>query len=39
LPQPIVIPKVMTLSTPEDVRALVHKNCLPAILDADAAHS
>ena len=25
LPRPIVIPKVMTLSTLEDVRALVHK--------------
>jgi hypothetical protein len=29
LPRPIVIPKVMTLSTLEDVRALVHKH-LPA---------
>ena len=29
LPQPIVIPKVMTLSTLEDVRALVHRH-LPA---------
>jgi hypothetical protein len=29
LPQPIVIPKVMTLSTLDDVRALVHKH-LPA---------
>ena len=29
MPRPIVIPKVMTLSTLEDVRALVHKH-LPA---------
>jgi hypothetical protein len=29
LPKPIVIPKVMTLSTLDDVRALVHKH-LPA---------
>src|ERR1700733_1866385 len=29
LPEPIVIPKVMTLSTLEDVRALVHRH-LPA---------
>jgi hypothetical protein len=29
LPRPIIIPKVMTLSTLEDVRALVHKH-LPA---------
>ena len=29
LPRPIVIPKVMTLSTLEDVRALVHRH-LPA---------
>jgi hypothetical protein len=29
LPKPIIIPKVMKLSTLEDVRALVHKN-LPA---------
>ena len=29
LPQPIVIPKVMTLETLEDVRALVHRH-LPA---------
>ena len=29
LPRPIVIPKVMTLSTLDDVRALVHKH-LPA---------
>jgi hypothetical protein len=29
LPRPIVIPKVMTLSTLDDVRALVHRH-LPA---------
>ena len=29
LPRPIIIPKVMTLATLEDVRALVHKH-LPA---------
>jgi hypothetical protein len=29
LPQPIVIPRIMTLSTLDDVRALVHKH-LPA---------
>jgi hypothetical protein len=29
LPRPIVIPKIMTLETLEDVRALVHKH-LPA---------
>ena len=29
LPRPVVIPKVMTLSTLEDVRALVHKHFPP----------